>query len=105
MHQLVPTLKLDLLRTVYNAYVKLGLFKGHPEDNPVALQWLGALSKGTYDQDPELKRCLSKRGKLASSLFKYAYLNGAINRRKLSYLLNNKSHRKFILVVISDIQE
>lgn len=30
-------------------------------------------------------------------------LGGAINRRKLSYLLDNPAHRKFILVVISDI--
>ena len=105
MHQLIPTLKLDLLQTVYNAYVKLGLFKGNPADNLVAKQWLSAIAAGTYSQYPDLNRCLSKRGKYANSLFRYAYTRGAINQRKLSYLLNNESPRKFILLVICDKQE
>ena len=106
MHQLIPALKQELLQTVYNAYLRLGLFKGNPQDNLVARQWLGAITAGTYGPYPDLNRCLSKRGnKLAGTLFKYAYLRGAINRRKLSYLLDNPAHRKFILVVISDIQE
>lgn len=105
MHQLIPALKQDLLQTVYNAYLRLGLFKGNPEDNPVARQWLGAIAVGACQSYSDLNKCLSKHHHLSNALFKYAYLRGAINRRKLSYLLNNPAHRNFILVIISDIQE
>ena len=105
MQELVKALRLDLLQSVYDAYVRMGLFKGHPEDNVIARQWLAALQSEQYDAWPELKRCLNGKGKISSALFRQAYLNGAINRRKLNYLLAQPAQRRCVLIVISDIKE
>lgn len=102
MQDLVIALRLDLLSTVYDAYVRMGLFKGHPEDNLIARQWLAAIHSDQYDAWPELKRCLDRKKGISSALFRQAYLNDAINRRKLSYLLNHPGHYPLVLIVISD---
>lgn len=99
--ELMKALRLDLLQTVYKAYIRLGLFKGNPADNVIARQWLAAIESDQFDTWVALKRCLVHQSHIKNALFRYAYLNGAINRRNLNYLLANPKHRESILTIIA----
>jgi len=72
MQTLTQTLQLQLLKTLYDAYIKLGLFKGNPLDNTVCNHLQAAFELGSVIPWPGLDNCFKcKNTNVRQAFFSY----------------------------------